>query len=118
MEKHLKLNNCNTFPIWTYPQGGGGVKCCYHSQCLTLCVLAHMYNALDAMIITLMPHFRIGPYKEGVTIFQIQMPYCPIVRSWTLLLLWAPDCIHFQSYILGIGKVQLSGFVGTHNHIC
>ena len=27
-----------------------------------------------AMITTLMPHLRIGPYKEGVTIDQIQMP--------------------------------------------
>ena len=36
-------------------------------------------------MITLMPHLKIGPYKEGVTIVQIQMPFYPIVRSWTLL---------------------------------
>ena len=34
-----------------------------------------------------MPHLRIGPYKEGVTIVQIQMPFYPIVQSWTLLLI-------------------------------
>ena len=27
------------------------------------------------MITTLMPHLRIGPYMEGVTIDQIQMPF-------------------------------------------
>ena len=25
-----------------------------------------------------MPHLRIGPYKEGVTIVQIQMPFYPM----------------------------------------
>ena len=37
------------------------------------------------MITTLMPHLRIGPYKEGVLIDQIQMLFYPIVLSWTLL---------------------------------
>ena len=35
-----------------------------------------------AMITTLMPHLRIGPYKEGVTIDQIQMPLHAVGRSF------------------------------------
>ena len=31
------------------------------------------------MITTLIPHLRIGPYKEGVTIVQIQTPFNPIM---------------------------------------
>ena len=68
----------------------------------------YAYNALDAMITTLMPHLRIGPYKEGITIVQIQMPYCPIVRSWTLLLLWAPDNIVYTRKRYSVGA-RLSG---------
>ena len=33
----------------------------------------HLYTL--AMITTLMPHLRIGPYKEGILIAQIQMVY-------------------------------------------
>ena len=53
-------------------------------------IIIHIYNQElireGTMITTLMPHLRIGPYKEGVTIVQIQMQFYPIVRSWTLLL--------------------------------
>ena len=43
-----------------------------------------------AMIATLMPHLRICPYKEGVTIDQIQMPFHAVGRSFSyeLLLLY------------------------------
>ena len=58
-----------------------GDKCCYHSQC----VKAGIYTLCSAMITTLMPHLSIGPYKEGVLIVQIQMPFYPIVLGWTLL---------------------------------
>ena len=40
-----------------------------------------------AMITTLMPHLRIGPYKEGVTIDQIQMPFHAVGRSFPYELL-------------------------------
>ena len=39
------------------------------------------------MITTLMPHLRIGPYKEGVTIDQIQMPFHAVGRSFSYELL-------------------------------
>ena len=48
-----------------------------------------MYTRLYtlAMITTLMPHLRIGPYKEGVLIAQIQMPFTQLdvpslMSSW------------------------------------
>ena len=40
-----------------------------------------------AMITTLMPHLRIGPYKEGVIIDQIQMPFHAVGRSFPYELL-------------------------------
>ena len=40
-----------------------------------------------AMITTLMPHLRIGPYKEGVTIDQIQMLFDAVGRSFSYELL-------------------------------
>ena len=40
-----------------------------------------------AMITTLMPHLRIGPYKEGVTIDQIQMPFHAVGCSFSYELL-------------------------------
>ena len=40
-----------------------------------------------AMITKLMPHLRIGPYKEGVTIDQIQMPFLAVGRSFSYELL-------------------------------
>ena len=45
-----------------------------------------------------MPHLRIGPYKEGVTIGQIQMQFYPIVQSWTFLLLIG--CTHTSSCVI------------------
>ena len=48
------------------------------------------------MITTLMPHLSIGPYKEGVLIVQIQMPFYPIVqvgRSFPYELLLQPTRI-------------------------
>ena len=39
------------------------------------------------MITTLMPHLRIGPYKEGVLIDQIQMPFHTVGRSFPYELL-------------------------------
>ena len=39
------------------------------------------------MITTLMPHLRIGPYKEGVIIDQIQMPFHAVGRSFPYELL-------------------------------
>ena len=46
-----------------------------------------MYTGLYAMITTLMPHLRIGPYKEGVLIAQIQMPFHAVGRSFPYELL-------------------------------
>ena len=48
-----------------------------------------MYTGLYAlaMITTLMPHLRIGPYKEGVIIDQIQMPFHAVERSFPYELL-------------------------------
>ena len=48
-----------------------------------------MYTRLYtlAMITTLMPHLRIGPYKEGVLIAQIQMPFHAVGRSFPYELL-------------------------------
>ena len=48
-----------------------------------------MYTRLYtlAMITTLMPHLRIGPYKEGVLIAQIQMPFHTVERSFPYELL-------------------------------
>ena len=48
-----------------------------------------MYTGLYAlaMITTLMPHLRIGPYKEGVIIDQIQMPFHAVGRSFPYELL-------------------------------
>ena len=50
----------------------------------------HLYTL--AMIATLMPHLRIGPYKEGVLIAQIQMPFHAVGRSfpYELLILLIP----------------------------
>ena len=39
------------------------------------------------MITTLMPHLRIGPYKEGVLIDQIQMPFHAVGCSFPYELL-------------------------------
>ena len=48
-----------------------------------------MYTGLYtlAMITTLMAHLRIGPYKEGVLIAQIQMPFHTVGRSFPYELL-------------------------------
>ena len=48
-----------------------------------------MYTCLYtlAMITTLMPHLRIGPYKEGVLIAQIQMLFHTVGRSFPYELL-------------------------------
>ena len=32
---------------------------------------------------TLMAHLSLAPYKESVTIVQIQMPFYAVMRSWT-----------------------------------
>ena len=39
VERHLNLNDCSTFLIWSYPQAGQSHlwsqhKCCYHCQCV------------------------------------------------------------------------------------
>ena len=52
------------------------IKAGIHYAAMQLC---------SAMITTLMSHLSIGPYKEGVLIVQIQMPFYPIVLSWMLL---------------------------------
>ena len=56
-----------------------------------------------AMITTLMPHLRIGPYKEGVTIDQIQMPFHAVGRSfcYELLVIYIPTHI----YIADMGNL-------------
>ena len=53
-----------------------------------------MYTRLYtlAMITTLMPHLRIGPYKEGVLIAQIQMPFHAVGRSFPYELLVVYIC--------------------------
>ena len=54
-----------------------------------------MYTGLYtlAMITTLMPHLRIGLYKEGVLIAQIQMPFHAVGRSfpYELLIIYTVD---------------------------
>ena len=58
-----------------------------------------MYTRLYAlaMITTLMPHLRIGPYKEGVLIAQIQMPFHAVGRSFPYELLVV--CIYYMCVI-------------------
>ena len=53
----------------------------------------------------LMSHLRIGPYKEGVAIVQIQMPFYPIMRSWTLLsyeLLVIRMCMQYSDTLMSV----------------
>ena len=96
VERHLNLNDCNTFLIWTYPQVGhiwwSWHKCCYHnagySQLATLHVqLIHVIscdnNTYD-MTTNGMPHLRVVPYKEGVT---NRSDSNAVPRSWRLLLI-------------------------------
>ena len=66
-----------------------------------------MYTSLYAlaMITTLMPYLRIGPYKEGVIIDQIQMPFHAIGRSFPYELLYKP--IHILVAILQISKLRV-----------
>ena len=63
-----------------------------------------MYTRLYAlaMITTLMPHLRIGPYKEGVLIAQIQMPFHAVGRSfpYELLVLLIPTPLFFAASLL------------------
>ena len=54
-------------------------------QCCVLAISSFMITTLMPQLQTDMPHLRIGPYKEGVTIVQIQMQFYPIVQIWTLL---------------------------------
>ena len=98
MKWHLNLKDCSTFLIWNYPQVGH-ILCgpfisvviiarVHNEQDMQLCVLAissFMITTLMPQPQTDMPHLRIGPYKEGVTIVQIQMQFYPIVQNWTLL---------------------------------
>ena len=63
-----------------------------------------------AMITTLMPHLRIGPYKEGVTIDQIQMPFHAVGRSFSYELLAIPS----SCYRLLCLNVGFSGHRMTH----
>ena len=59
-----------------------------------------------AMITTLMPHLRIGPYNEGVTIDQIQIPFHAVGRSFSyeLLVIYIPTHI----YIADMGTKEVS----------
>ena len=58
-------------------------------QCCALAISSVMITTLMPRPQMDMPHLRIDPTKEGVTIVQIQMPFYPIaiVQSWTLLLI-------------------------------
>ena len=47
-----------------------------------------------------MPHLRIGPYKEGVTIDQIQMPFHAVGRSFSYELLHVYTCTYTSIYCL------------------
>ena len=48
---------------------------------------------------TLMAHLSLAPYKESVTIVQIQMPFYAAMRSWTLLPSYAPGLEYIGSHI-------------------
>ena len=73
VKRHLNLNDCNAFLIWTSTQVVQ--KCCFHNQRATLQVcVAHFW--LRALVMkTLLDHLSLGPYKESVTSVQIQMPF-------------------------------------------
>ena len=61
-----------------------------------------MYTRLYAlaMITTLMPHLRIGPYKEGVIIDQIHVPFHAVGRSFPNELLVLLIAYSIQIYVL------------------
>ena len=68
-----------------------------------------------AMITTLMPHLRIGPYKEGVTIDQIQMRFHVVGHSFSyeLLILYIYS---FSTALWCIAKVRLAAYWSEVTH--
>ena len=81
VKRHLNLNDCDAFLIWTSTQVVQ--KCCFHNQCATLqvCVVRLRLRAL-VMKTTLLDHLSLGPYKESVTSVQIQIPFHAVGRSF------------------------------------
>ena len=76
-----------------------------------------MYTRLYtlAMITTLMPHLRIGPYKEGVTIDQIQMPFHAVGRSFPYELL---VIMYVRSELSSVDKFLLKMlYMCMNNHM-
>ena len=78
-----------------------------------------MYTRLYAlaMITTLMPHLRIGPYKEGVIIDQIQMPFHAVGRSFPyelliILYIYIYNYIYYI-YIIYIYILYIYGILHT-----
>ena len=78
VKRHLNLNDCDAFLIWTSTQVVQ--KCCFHNQRTTL----QVHVALRALVMktTLLDHLSLGPYKESVTSVQIQMPFHAVGRSF------------------------------------
>ena len=73
-----------------------------------------------AMKTTLMPHLRIAPYKESVTIVQIQMPFYVVGRSFRPSGgLYAPGNIHATVHLscsLHIINLQSHSSLGVWLH--
>ena len=67
-------------------------------------------------MITLMPHLRIGPYKEGVLIAQIQMPFYPVGRSFPYELLILPIVI-IQLAMQYAGKIKSDKYVSKISYL-
>ena len=81
VKRHLNLNDCDAFLIWTSTQVVQ--KCCFHNQRATLQVcIARLWLRALVMKTTLLDHLSLGPYKESVTSVQIQMPFHAVGRSF------------------------------------
>ena len=81
VKRHLNLNDCDAFLIWTSTQVVQ--KCCFHNQHATLQVgVARLRLRVLVMKTTLLDHLSLGPYKESVTSVQIQMLFHAVGRSF------------------------------------
>ena len=81
VKRHLNLNDCDAFLIWTSTQVVQ--KCCFHNQRATLQDrVARLRLRVLVMKTTLLDRLSLGPYKESVTIVQIQMPFYAVGRSF------------------------------------
>ena len=81
VKRHLNLNDCDAFLIWTSTQVVQ--KCYFHNQRATLQVrVARLWLRALVMKTTLLDHLSLRPYKESVTSVQIQMPFHAVGRSF------------------------------------